>query len=218
MSTTRDFISRLGLTTVIAALSLFCSPIASGDSPAGTPPALTTDQIISELQSSGFEAKVFSETPLPPGAISQVLTGASGARILIIALGCPAPNADHICALAFHSFFPQAPAVSAEVLSALNAVTFAKVLAQMGTDGKLAGFRVFYAYPCAGFPDAKFVPMVLRNFGDGVANVVGAYRRSTSPMSSGTGAAGKAPDAHELTLPGGGNVPCEGRQCTSVRG
>lgn len=216
MATTRDSMSRLSLTPVIIALSLCCSPVVFGDPPAGTPPALTTNQIVSELQSGGFEAKVISDAPLPTGAISQVLTGASGARILIIALGCPAPNADHICLLSFHSIFTEAPAISAEAFSALNAVTFAKVLAQTGVDGQVAGFRVFYAYPCAGFQ--KFVPMVLRHFGEGVANVVGAYRTITSPMSSGNGAPVKAPEKHELTLPGGGSVHCEGRQCTSVRG
>jgi len=44
MTTTRDCLSRFGLTTVTATLSLCGSPVLLGDPPAGTPPALTTEQ------------------------------------------------------------------------------------------------------------------------------------------------------------------------------
>lgn len=192
--TTRTSLPGTGLIKIAAAVSLCWSWAVWAETATDTALGFTTDQVVTELRSSGFEAKIVTDAPPPTGATAHVLTGTSGAKVLIATIGCPAPNPERICGLTFLSIFPDAGAISNDGFFALNAVTISKVLAYVTADGRQTGFRVFYAYPCQGFPDAKFVPMVLRTFGDSLSTVLAAYRALGAAKPSMGGGRPKTPD------------------------
>lgn len=132
---------------------------------AETPSDLTFDKIIAALQQGGFNA----QRALPPyEALGDIHTNLRwltqmDAVIKIIPCGLYSPNKNSshasICALIFKAAYKGFPGASPERIAVLNANSFAHVV----SDGE-HGLRAEYAYPCEGFPDAKFVPMVLEEF------------------------------------------------------
>jgi hypothetical protein len=170
----------------IAVLSISqATPAQSLAQKAAPPNGFTMTGIIGALQDSGYQAKQLEATP-PANMFGQILTGVAGIKMVVGVYKCAQPNAQAICLLSFTSFFTDVTDVSKEGIATLNDASFAHVANQIGPDGKSTGVRVNYVYPCEGFQDAQFVPMVLKDFSLGVGAVVTAYRTMKSPAPAAT--------------------------------
>jgi hypothetical protein len=145
--------------------------------PASVATGVSLDSIVATLQSNGFQAKLLDSQPANELILGQIVTGISGVSIMISVFKCPNSSANLACGIGFLAFFKDATNVNESALETLNASSFVKVGVQSGGNGKDGGLRVTYVYPCEGFEDPKFVPMVLKNFGSGVASVVAAYKK-----------------------------------------
>jgi TonB family protein len=165
------------------------SPIVNAQTsalPSSSPSNLSQATVISALQASGYQAKVLDSAPA--GSLGQITTGISGVAVVINLFKCPnLPTL--ICALTFSTGFTDAVTLNESALAALNAASFLKVTVSPPKDDKPTGFRVSYVYPCNGFDDAKFVVMVLQNFGAGIGFVVAAYQKLGLPIGNSAAAA-----------------------------
>lgn len=163
----------LFLPCLVAAAILIPQQSARSQPPSSAPAApqteapsdLTFDKIIAALQQSGFNA----QRALPPydelGDIHTNLKWLTRLDAVIKIIPCRlySPNKNSspssTCALIFKASYKGFPGASPERIAVLNAKSFAHVVPV-----ETHGLQAEYAYPCEGFPDAKFVPMVLEEF------------------------------------------------------
>jgi hypothetical protein len=190
------------LAVVVFMLGLASSAFGEANvaKPAGET-GMSLDTIVAALQSNGFQAKLLDNPP--PAILGQILTGIAGANVVIQVFKCDGVAATAICALNFVTAFRDVPELPASTMASLNSATFAKAGALTAKDGTTSGLAVTYLYPCQGLDNASVVPMVLRNFGSGVAAVLSTYQKlavsaAPSPSRRPLDLSGKAPTSARL--------------------
>ena len=124
---------------------------------------MTTATIVAALQAGGH-AQV----------IGLISTGVVGAKVTLYLQRCDAD--DDICLITFFASYndPKKIVTDAMVATMNQRATIAKVFAQYRSDGS-RGFGILYSYPCQGFEDSKFAPMVLSTFGADIIRVINVY-------------------------------------------
>jgi hypothetical protein len=170
--------------TAVMALGLL--PVAASESP-----KLTMTAIMDVLKSSGFQPEAIKTAP-PAFLIGQIVVNVANIKVLVGMIRCRAPNTEAICALSFTSTFNDTAGLSKDTIIAMNNASLLRVLMPLGADGQPIGFWTVYTYPCEGFQDAQFVPMVLKIFRDGVTLVSSVYLKLRPPAAGASTSAGTA--------------------------
>jgi hypothetical protein len=163
---------------------LLVTQFAFAQAPAPKTPVtggISLETVVATLQSNGFQAKLL-DTPPPSGLLlGQIISGISGVNVLVGAFKCANSDNNLVCALLFTVTFKDVTSLSDSDILSLNASSFAKAAMLPGGEGKIGGLRVTYAYPCEGFEDPKFIPMVLKNFGSALNSVMAKYKTLQQP-------------------------------------
>jgi hypothetical protein len=196
---------------LMAALALGVLPVAASQSPGSkgaVEPKLTMTAIMEVLKNSGYQPEAVNSPP-PPPLVGQIIANVAKIKVVIGLFQCGAPNTDAICGLTFSSLFTDTAGLSQDTLIAMNDASMLRVLAPLGADGRPTGFITTYAYPCEGFHDAQFVPMVLRAFRQGVGFVTASYLKLRPPAAADNAAAGTSGITSNSALNGASSITPE---------